>query len=416
MNFPISPDDPQLTAFALGELEGDERAAVEAALRRDPALRTTVDEIRGAAAQLEAALAAETELDETPDAVLAGQAVDRGAAAPRKSAAAYRGPRYNGAHVHRSVGTRLFSFPTIYYLVGGLAAAGFAIMALQYDESAHRLPAGPIAAKPVLPSAIATTDEAPPAGVEVTRTPSAPVAVTPPAPTAAEVVVTFPAETAPPKIAPPSVASLPEPAANSDSDAAAPTGPMLAGNLSLLEQAREPEITLKETDVIFGPLPAPTALLSLNPSFSPAAPGRPWSAPFLKLPAANTAAPTESHPSSAAMVRPPGEIDPRRLAELRAAGSPAELARYLAEVQRADRKAKDAAQRFAVRPSPSPANEVVQLEPFTVTEQRGFRNWFTNLMDRIKRIFRRAPPPASTAPAKAPPAPQSAAPAAAPGK
>ena len=31
----ISPDDPGLTASALGELEGDERAAVEAALRED---------------------------------------------------------------------------------------------------------------------------------------------------------------------------------------------------------------------------------------------------------------------------------------------------------------------------------------------------------------------------------------------
>ena len=35
----ISPDDPRLTAFALGELEGEELAAVEAALRDDPAAR-----------------------------------------------------------------------------------------------------------------------------------------------------------------------------------------------------------------------------------------------------------------------------------------------------------------------------------------------------------------------------------------
>ena len=38
MNHPtLSPDDPRLTAYALGELEGEARAAVEAALRADPA-------------------------------------------------------------------------------------------------------------------------------------------------------------------------------------------------------------------------------------------------------------------------------------------------------------------------------------------------------------------------------------------
>ena len=42
----ILPDDPKLTAYALGELEGEERAAVEVALELNPALRGTVDEIR----------------------------------------------------------------------------------------------------------------------------------------------------------------------------------------------------------------------------------------------------------------------------------------------------------------------------------------------------------------------------------
>src|SRR5471032_1338234 len=53
------PDDPRLTAFALGELEGEELAAVEAALRDDPAARAAVEEIRATAAQLEAALGTE---------------------------------------------------------------------------------------------------------------------------------------------------------------------------------------------------------------------------------------------------------------------------------------------------------------------------------------------------------------------
>jgi anti-sigma factor RsiW len=55
----FSPDDPRLTAYALGELEGAELAAVEAALREDAALRATVEEIRATVAQLEGALATE---------------------------------------------------------------------------------------------------------------------------------------------------------------------------------------------------------------------------------------------------------------------------------------------------------------------------------------------------------------------
>src|SRR5690606_28340189 len=59
----LMPDDPRLTAYALGELEGDERAEVEAALRRDRDARRRVEEIRATVAQLEEALAEETELE-----------------------------------------------------------------------------------------------------------------------------------------------------------------------------------------------------------------------------------------------------------------------------------------------------------------------------------------------------------------
>jgi Ca-activated chloride channel homolog len=34
----LHPDDPRLTAYALGELEGDEAAQVAAAIAADPAL------------------------------------------------------------------------------------------------------------------------------------------------------------------------------------------------------------------------------------------------------------------------------------------------------------------------------------------------------------------------------------------
>src|SRR3954471_3415496 len=58
-DFDLTPDDPRLTAYALGEITGDERAAIEGALRENPALRALVDDIRTTTAQIEAALAAE---------------------------------------------------------------------------------------------------------------------------------------------------------------------------------------------------------------------------------------------------------------------------------------------------------------------------------------------------------------------
>jgi hypothetical protein len=56
----ISPDDPRLTAFALGELKGEELAQMEAELRADPAAQAIVAQIRVAADQFQAALAGET--------------------------------------------------------------------------------------------------------------------------------------------------------------------------------------------------------------------------------------------------------------------------------------------------------------------------------------------------------------------
>ena len=49
-------DDPRLTAYALGELEGDERAAVDAWVRSDAQARAVVEEIRATAAALGKAL------------------------------------------------------------------------------------------------------------------------------------------------------------------------------------------------------------------------------------------------------------------------------------------------------------------------------------------------------------------------
>jgi secreted protein with Ig-like and vWFA domain len=55
----LTPDDPKLTAYALGELDATERAAVEAALARSPECRRAVAEIRALGGELQSALAAD---------------------------------------------------------------------------------------------------------------------------------------------------------------------------------------------------------------------------------------------------------------------------------------------------------------------------------------------------------------------
>lgn len=51
-----SPDDPKLSAYLLGELPHDERAAMERAIAADPALRLSLGELRRVAALLEGTL------------------------------------------------------------------------------------------------------------------------------------------------------------------------------------------------------------------------------------------------------------------------------------------------------------------------------------------------------------------------
>ena len=55
----ISADDPSLTAYALGELAGEDRAALAAAVAADPALASEVNKIRAFSAQLRRSLADE---------------------------------------------------------------------------------------------------------------------------------------------------------------------------------------------------------------------------------------------------------------------------------------------------------------------------------------------------------------------
>ena len=90
-------DDPRLTAYALGELEGAERAAFEAELSGDAAAQAAAGEIRAMEGRLRTALAQEGEP------VAAVGAERRGRA-------------------------RVLRFPQLYFLIGGLAAAGFAVV------------------------------------------------------------------------------------------------------------------------------------------------------------------------------------------------------------------------------------------------------------------------------------------------
>ncbi|MCG3127523.1 MAG: hypothetical protein CHACPFDD_02383 [Phycisphaerae bacterium] len=55
----INIDDPRLTAYALGELDGAERARMEAAIAQSPELRAGIEEIRATAATLRAGFSGE---------------------------------------------------------------------------------------------------------------------------------------------------------------------------------------------------------------------------------------------------------------------------------------------------------------------------------------------------------------------
>lgn len=144
---PRFPDDPRLTAYALGELEGDERAAIEAALRRDPALRIALEEIRALTGQVEEALDDEPMLP-----AAGGRRVNLEPAAVFRSPAPDRmrvdlGPLPTGPGTQPSPVPpgKLLAFPKFHYAVGGFAAACLAVfIALQ---PAPR-PTTPHAAKP----------------------------------------------------------------------------------------------------------------------------------------------------------------------------------------------------------------------------------------------------------------------------
>ncbi|WP_414664718.1 YfbK domain-containing protein [Horticoccus sp. 23ND18S-11] len=143
MNDPrFSPDDPKLTAYALGELSGDERAAVETVLRQRPELRAVVDDIRATISLLEAALADEaaasatdprTAVNGSPGGVNGHAAAvpparPRRRSAPRTADEPAELPRTEIDYSFPRTGAKLIRFPQFYYLAAGLAAACFAVL------------------------------------------------------------------------------------------------------------------------------------------------------------------------------------------------------------------------------------------------------------------------------------------------
>src|SRR5262245_44688283 len=123
----LTPDDPRLTAYALGELEGEERAAVEAALRHDPGLRAMVEEIRQTATSVREALADEPMPSVFSRPPMVVQAGTRPPQSPKAAAIIPgRNPRpLDGGPLQPG---RLVAFPRAYFALAGFAAACFALL------------------------------------------------------------------------------------------------------------------------------------------------------------------------------------------------------------------------------------------------------------------------------------------------
>lgn len=121
----FSTDDPKLTAYAFGELQGEERAAVETALRDDPEARAAVEAIRTFGADLGAALASEPE-----------EAIGEETSAARSEEGRSRPPELTADEKSEYGGRRpkVLRFPQLYFVIGGLAAACVAVMVLMHDQ------------------------------------------------------------------------------------------------------------------------------------------------------------------------------------------------------------------------------------------------------------------------------------------
>ena len=156
----IFQDDPRLTAYALGELEGEELARVEAAVRRDPKLRSTVDAIRATARSIETALAAEAGAE--------GQTSD-GGRQTAENGGRHSEPVGSSSAVYTAgekTGQRgeLLRFPSLYFVIGSLAAACFAVMVALHEPTVHKFAEKKSYVEVSLPPPPATVEELPTGG------------------------------------------------------------------------------------------------------------------------------------------------------------------------------------------------------------------------------------------------------------
>lgn len=146
----FSPDDPRLTAYALGELDGAERAAVEAALREDPALRAVVEEIRATVAQLEGALATEA-LPAAPETKrMASNELGRAAIIPGKDLYQLDGGPLPTKYLKFPRLAPVFRFPQAYFVISGLAAACFVIFVIVRDPGEQPAKAAAVSERKVV--------------------------------------------------------------------------------------------------------------------------------------------------------------------------------------------------------------------------------------------------------------------------
>jgi len=126
----ISPDDPRLTTYALGEMEPAERAEFEQLLQQDETARAIVAEITGTAHHLGVALASEPEpqvsaplLGQAQAAIVPGKNF-RGLDGGLDGGPLTRGNARGGEYAPQS---KWWRFPQMYFAISGLAAACFAI-------------------------------------------------------------------------------------------------------------------------------------------------------------------------------------------------------------------------------------------------------------------------------------------------
>lgn len=126
----LSPDDPRLTAYALGELADADFAAVDAAVRNDPALQAVVAEIQALGGELTATLANEPVSVE----LLATAEVAEGIAHSQGGTARDPASSADGSEFDAPKRGKLLRFPGLYYVFATAAAAGFAIMVVNHSS------------------------------------------------------------------------------------------------------------------------------------------------------------------------------------------------------------------------------------------------------------------------------------------